>query len=129
MFMNQMKPNAKKVLIVDDDPGIQDAFRLLFLKAGYDTRVLSSGNSILDGLFDIPDIFILDKQLSGVDGLDVCRYLKRREDTRHIPVIIISATPDVARLAADACADGFLEKPFRNRDLLAIVETHLNHSN
>lgn len=117
--------SQKKVLIVDDDPGIQDAFRLIFERAGYHTTVLSSGNAILDGSFELPDIFILDKQLSGVDGLDVCRFLKADERTRHIPVVLVSATPQVAALAKAVCADDFLEKPFKNKELLAMVERHI----
>lgn len=112
---------SKKVLITDDDPGMQDAFRLIFERAGYETEVLSNANPILEGTAGVPDIYILDKQLSGVDGLDVCRFLKAQPHTADIPIIMVSATPDVARLAREACADGFLEKPFQQRELLAMV--------
>lgn len=114
----------KKVLITDDDPAMQDAFRLIFERAGYHTIVLDSANSLLDGTAEVPDIYILDKQLSGVDGLDVCRFLKRQPLTAHIPIIVVSATPHVAHLAKEACADGFLEKPFRQRELLSLVEQY-----
>ncbi len=112
---------ARKVLIIDDDPGMQDAFRLIFERAGYETTVLSSANPILDGIAAIPDLYILDKQLSGVDGLDVCRFLKAQPGTADVPVIMVSATPHVARMAKEACADGFLEKPFRQKELLAMA--------
>jgi CheY-like chemotaxis protein len=112
---------AKKVLIIDDDPGMQDAFRLIFDHAGYEATVLNSAGTVLGGTAPLPDIYILDKQLSGVDGLDVCRFLKDQPSTRDIPVIIVSATPHVARLAQAVDADGFIEKPFRRRDLLDMV--------
>ena len=115
----------KKVLIVDDDPSVRDAFRLIFERAGYATTILSGGNPILAEAFEVPDIFILDKQLSGVDGLDVCRFLKQQASTRHVPVVIVSATPHVSKLAEDALADDFLEKPFKMKDLLTMVEKHL----
>ena len=115
----------KKILVTEDDPGVQDAFRVIFERAGYDTTVFSSANPILNGAYELPDIFILDKQLSGVDGLDVCRFLKSQEHTRHIPVIIVSATPHIASLAIDAMADDFLEKPFRKHILLDIVAKHV----
>jgi CheY-like chemotaxis protein len=111
----------KKILITDDDPGMMDAFSIIFKRAGYDTTVISSATPILENKCELPDLFILDKQLSGVDGIDVCRFLKNDEHTKHIPVIIISATPHVATLAAQAGADAFVEKPFRNKELLAIV--------
>jgi CheY-like chemotaxis protein len=120
-----MSRRLKKVMIVDDDPGVQDAFRLIFERAGYITCVFSNGNIILAGDFELPDIIILDKQLSGVDGLDVCRFLKSQERTRHVPVIIVSAAPQVAQQALAACADGFLEKPFRNKELLDLVARRL----
>lgn len=119
------KAVPKKVLITDDDPAMQDAFRLVFERAGYAVAVLTSGNAILENNYELPDIYILDKQLSGIDGLDVCRFLKTEERTRHIPVIIISATPHVARLASDAYADDFLEKPFSNRALVDMVEKYI----
>lgn len=116
---------SKKVLIVDDDPGLQDALRLIFVRAGYDTTVLASPETILDRSAETPDIYILDKQLSGVDGLDVCRFLKSADATKDIPVIMLSATPHVRKLAKAACANDFLEKPFRQRELLAIVARQL----
>ncbi len=116
----------KKVLVTDDDPGMQDAFRLIFERAGYETIVLSSASTILDGTAPVPDIYIMDKQLSGVDGLDVCRFLKAQPLTAHVPVIMVSATPHAGRLAKVACADGFLEKPFRQRELLEMVDGQLN---
>lgn len=116
---------AKTVLIIDDDPGMRDVFQLIFDRAGYTAIVLNSPRSVLDGTAPSPDLYILDKQLSGVDGLDVCRFLKGQPDRRHLPVIVVSATPHVAFLAKDACADDFIEKPFRQKDLLAMVEKYL----
>ncbi len=118
--------SQKKVLIIDDDPGMQDAFRLIFERAGYETVVLNSARTVLDGTAPIPDIYVLDKQLSGVDGLDVCRFLKAQEPGKIRPVIMVSATSYVARLAQAACADGFIEKPFRRKDLLDMVAQQIS---
>jgi len=111
----------KTVLITDDDPGMQDAFTLIFERAGYEVNVVDSGDPLLDGTAIIPDVYILDKQLSGVDGLDVCRYLKEQPLTARVPVVMVSATPRLAVLAKEACADAFLEKPFDQYELLRIV--------
>lgn len=105
--------SQKTVLVVDDDPGMQDVFRLLFDRAGYTTIILSSAATVLNSTAPVPDIYILDKQLSGVDGMDVCRFLKAQSHTRDLPVIMVSASPHAARLAKAACADDFIEKPFR----------------
>ena len=102
----------KKIIIADDDPGIQDIFRIIFEKAGYVATIFSNGINILKNNYELPDIFLLDKQLADSDGLEICRYLKSRPETKFIPVIMISATPGIRQLAKEAGADDFLEKPF-----------------
>lgn len=111
----------KKILIAEDDSGLQDALQILFERAGYEVSVHENANGIINGTLDVPDLYILDKQLSGVDGLDVCGHLKAEEQTRHIPVIVISASHNVGKLAEAAGCDGFLAKPFNNGDLLKMV--------
>lgn len=105
-----------------------DAFRILFENAGYTTYVFTSPTDILKGTAPRPDIYILDRQLSGVDGLEVCRFLKSHKESSDVPVIMVSATPHIARLAENAMADGFIEKPFRQRDLLELVEHCLQNA-
>jgi len=63
----------------------------------------------------------LDKQLPGVDGLDICRYLKSQSISKHVPIIVLSASPQMDRPAMAAGASGFLEKPFKRQDLLDMV--------
>jgi DNA-binding response OmpR family regulator len=116
----------KKIIVTDDDAGIQEIFRLIFEKAGFETTVLSSGAPLLEDNFDLPDIFLLDKQLSGTDGLDLCRHLKANARTKDIPVIMVSATPDLRILSANAGADDYIEKPFMTKQLLDKVYAALH---
>lgn len=111
----------KKILITDDDEGVQDIFKLIFERAGYDVCVQGSALSILENNYVRPDLFLLDRQLSGQDGLKVCRFLKSNNKTKDIPVIIVSATPGIASMAKEAGADDFIEKPFQMKDLLKVV--------
>jgi CheY-like chemotaxis protein len=115
----------KQIIIADDDPGIRDIFELILKRAGYEVTTYSNGEALLNNEFEPPDLFIVDKQLSGVDGLKVCEYLKSSESTRNIPVILISASPYVAKLANEAGADGFIEKPFKTKTLIELMEKHL----
>ncbi len=112
----------KKILITDDDEGVQDIFKLIFERAGYEVQVFGEALSILENRFSSPDLFVLDRQLSGQDGLKVCKFLKSQNSTRNIPVIIVSATPGIGKLAREAGADDFIEKPFQIKDLLGVVE-------
>jgi DNA-binding response OmpR family regulator len=111
----------KKILITDDDSGVQDIFKLIFERAGYEVAVYGEAVSIFQNKFTTPDLFLLDKQLSGQDGLEVCQFLKSQSGTKDIPVIIVSATPGISKMAKDAGADDFLEKPFQMKELLKMV--------
>lgn len=116
----------KRIIIIEDDPAILDVLGILFTRAGYDTLTYPNGNFILKGEFDIPDLFIIDKQLSGVDGLDICKYLKQTGLTSQIPVIILSATPHLHNQIKLVGADAFLEKPFSNGKLLQLASSLIN---
>jgi DNA-binding response OmpR family regulator len=116
---------SKKIIVIDDDPGIQDIFRLILQREGFDVQIISNGKDILKNAFTIPDLFILDKQLSGVDGVDICLHLKKQKKTKNIPVIMISASPGIGTLAIEAGADDYLEKPFDIKALLGKIHTCL----
>jgi DNA-binding response OmpR family regulator len=114
----------KKILAIDDDEGIRDILQIIFEKAGYNIELKSNGNDLFQNKFSIPDIFLVDKQLSGTNGLDICRHLKSQTNTRDIPVIMISASPDIAKLSKEAGADGYIEKPFEVSYLLKVIYEH-----
>lgn len=113
-------------MIIEDDSAILDALGILFTRAGYETFSFPNGNFILKGDFEVPDLFIIDKQLSGVDGLDICKHLKQSAGTNHIPVIILSASPHLHAYIDQVGADAFLEKPFSNSALLEIASSLIN---
>ena len=118
----------KKILIADDDPGIRDIFNIIFERAGYAIELKSNGEDLLKNKFSLPHVFLIDKQLSGTDGIDICRYLKSQTLTKEIPIIMISASPDIAKLSQEAGADAFIEKPFEVRDLLQLVNHYTNQN-
>jgi DNA-binding response OmpR family regulator len=111
----------KKIVVAEDDSGIRDAFLLTLTRAGYQVALYADGEPLMTHPFEVPDLFIIDRQLSGVDGLDVCQHLKQSPATVNIPVIITSASPYVAGLASRMGADAFLEKPFGTKQLVALV--------
>jgi len=123
--MTNIHENEKTVLITEDDPGILDVLQIVFSRQGFRVLAFSDGAALLRNEFEKPDIFLIDKQLSGVDGLDICRHLKSNEETRHIPVIILSASPHVYNIAMAAGADNFIEKPFSNKAVIELVNSYL----
>ena len=116
----------KKILVADDDPGIRDIFKIIFEKAGYSIEVKGDAEDVLKNNFTIPDVFLIDKLLSGYDGLDICRHLKKNPATSHIPVIMVSASPDIGITAIKAGADDFVEKPFDLKYLLKVIERNIS---
>ena len=115
----------KKILCADDDPSLQDVFPLIFGRAGYEVTMVSNGEQLLENEFEIPDLFLLDKQLSGVDGMEICRFLKSQDSTHNIPVIIVSASPNLDQQAKAAGADGFIEKPFQMKFMLDLLKKYI----
>ncbi len=113
----------KTVLIVEDDKDIQDIFSIIFTSFGYRVECMENGLDVVNKKENMPDAIILDKQLPGMNGVDVCKNLKSREETKHIPVIMISATSGVEQAAQLAGADDFLEKPFNMQVILKKVSS------
>lgn len=111
----------KKIYIAEDDPDILFSLSAMLENAGYHVRASSKGQPILDGSFSTVDLFILDKQMPDVDGLDICRHLRGRSATRDVPVIVISAHPKTGNEALNAGADDYIEKPFEMHYLLNVV--------
>jgi len=115
----------KHIIVTDDDAAIQAAIRIMLERKGYVVTTFRTGELLMKGTFQIPHLFILDNQLPGINGLDLCRYLKAQEATKHIPVLILSASPGVELHAKEACADAFLAKPFKMQELRAVVKALL----
>ena len=119
-----MEQLAKKILVVDDDPDILDALRFMLEDAGYEVKTSEKGEyveNLCDTNGGLPDVIILDVLLSGKDGRLICQKLKSQEDTRHIPIIMISAHPNAKQSVSAVGADDFMAKPFDMDDLLAKI--------
>ena len=111
----------KRIIIVDDDEGILDIFQIIFQRAGYEVEILAEASKIMNNNFEVPDLFILDKQLSGQDGFVICKFLKNQVATQKIPVIMVSAMPGLKDFHAQAGADAYIEKPFDIKNVLNLV--------
>ncbi len=129
-FLREIRLNAldqllkKKIYIAEDDPDVLLALSTILENAGYQVRASSSCRPIVEGSYSRVDLFILDKQMPDMDGLDLCRYLRAQAATQHTPVIMISANPRTGNEALDAGADDYIEKPIQMPYLLNIVSKY-----
>ncbi len=116
-----------KILVADDDTAILEAIKLILESEGYDVCVTADGSTIyqMEKEKEYPDLLVLDIWMSGVNGTDICKYLKNNNRTKNIPVVMISANRDALEMAKKAGADDFVAKPFDVDDLLEHVEKNL----
>ncbi len=121
------KTNAKRILVVDDEPPIRRILRRSLIVSGYEVLVAEDGKQAIDiAVHQHPDLILLDLCLPGdIDGLDVCKYV--RQAMPKMPIIVLSAVTEEKQkvLALDLGADDYLTKPFSNEELQARVRACL----
>lgn len=113
------------ILIVEDEPTLQDTLKYNLDKAGYQTIVVGNGIDALETARDNPpDLILMDIMLPGLDGIEVTRILRHEQTT---PIIILTAKDDeIDRvLGLEIGADDYIAKPFSMRELLARVKAQL----
>ncbi|HWP95567.1 MAG TPA: sigma-54 dependent transcriptional regulator [Syntrophomonadaceae bacterium] len=122
------KANSYQILVVDDMPDNLKLLTEILTNQGYKVRPASNGQLALRSVaVELPDLILLDVRMPGMDGYEVCQYLKAEEKTRRIPVIFISALDEVADKVRGFHIGGvdYITKPFQSEEVLARVETHL----
>jgi DNA-binding response OmpR family regulator len=120
---------GQRIMIAEDDPSTQKMFSIILKREGYEIEVSPDAAVVYNKKHPLPNLFILDRQLqNSSDGLEACRYLKSDEATKDIPVIMISATPEIGMLARKAGAEDYLEKPFSINLLLEKIKKVLTRS-
>lgn len=124
---------SKRALIIEDDPDIAEALRYNLTTEGFSTRVAATGEDGLSLALDSqspPNLIILDLMLPGMNGMDLCRRLRREDPTRRTPIIMLTAKASEADRVAglDVGADDYVAKPFSVRELLARVRAVLRRA-
>jgi two-component system alkaline phosphatase synthesis response regulator PhoP len=109
----------QRILIVDDERKLAQGLAAYFEQAGYDTMVAYDGQTALERQRrDQPDLVVLDLMLPGMDGIDVCRHIRRASD---VPVIMLTARVEEADMLVglEIGADDYITKPFSPREVVA----------
>ena len=116
------------VAVVDDEPDILELVSLHLKENHFRVREFSDGSSFIKYLdSEKPDLVVLDLMLPDADGFEICKYMKRKRDLSHIPIVMLTARSEEADtiLGLDLGADDYIRKPFSPNELIARVKTVL----
>ena len=119
------------IYIVEDDPDIAELLQFNLDNEGYRTKMEGNG----DKAFDLitrkpPDLLILDLNLPGLTGIEICKYLRENARTRDLPILMLTArTQEIDKIIGfEIGADDYVTKPFSVREVLARVQALLRRS-
>ncbi|WP_226782251.1 phosphate regulon transcriptional regulator PhoB [Oceaniglobus trochenteri] len=126
-----MSADLPRVLVVEDEPAQREVLAYNLEAEGFHVLRAESGDEALMLVReDAPDVIVLDWMLPGVSGIEVCRRLKMRQETRAIPVIMLSArSEDTDKVRGlDTGADDYMGKPYSINELVARVRAQLRRT-
>jgi len=127
--MKRQSHMAKEtILIVEDEEDILELVRYNLAREGYRVTGLTSGEEALKAVRKSPpDLVLLDLMLPGMDGLEICKILKGDPQTRHIPIVMLTAKSEDSDIVTglEIGADDYITKPFSPKVLIARIRTVL----
>jgi len=118
------------IMVVDDDQDLAEMLGIVLTSSGFDVDMVSRGDEALEVFRNNPpDLVLLDVMLPGIDGIEVCRLIRKES---MVPIVMLSAkgeTQDIVR-GLEAGADDYMQKPFRDKaELVARIRTRLRRTN
>ncbi len=118
----------KKIMVVEDEKSLRKLESILLEARGYRVCSMCDGKEALEAIEkEMPDLVLLDVMLPIVDGFEVCRQIKSNEETRHIPVIMVTAKTsleDITR-GEQVGANAYLTKPFKSAKIIENIQAFL----
>lgn len=117
----------KKLLLFDDDKQLLEMITLILESFGYSVAVSYTSQDVIEKVTEIqPNLILMDNWIPSIGGIGATQLLKKHSEFNRIPVIYLSANKDIERLAKEAGADDYLEKPFDIFDLENIINKMLH---
>lgn len=119
---------TERILVVDDEPDLQDLVELALSDAGYEVETAATGREALVKVQQtLPDLLVLDLMLPDMPGTEVCRHVRGRPATEDLPILMLTAkSEEVDRIVGfELGADDYVTKPFSPRELALRVRALL----
>ncbi len=115
----------KKIYLVEDDHALRELITFLLMDKEYEVEAFANANSFKNKMPNAEaDLILLDIMLPDGNGIDICKSLKNTENTKNIPVLLMSAHANPS-IANDSGANDFIAKPFNVDDLYAYVQKNI----
>jgi DNA-binding response OmpR family regulator len=111
------------ITVIDDDVDLRNLLQIALKMEGFEVTAFSSGHEFLDSLSSSTpsDLYVIDINLGGMTGFEVCRKIKADHKAKNSRVILISANPEVQDQTKDVAADDYIMKPFSQRELISRI--------
>ena len=122
---------TRSIIIVEDDEDIADSIRYNLEREGFRIRVAATGEDALDLILNgPPNLILLDLNLPGMSGFEICRRLREESATSKVPILMLTARADETDkvLGLNIGADDYITKPFSMRELVARINAALRRS-
>lgn len=119
---------APKILVVDDDPAISEMLTIVLEAEGLEPIAVTDGNDALPTFqAENPDLILLDLMLPGMNGVDICRAIRRES---AVPIVMLTAKTDTVDvvLGLESGADDYITKPFKPKELVARIRARLRRT-
>lgn len=126
-----MENHAAKILVIEDEPDIRKLIQYNLVQERFKVLEAEDGEQALKLLQrDKPNLIVLDLMLPGLSGLELCKHLRGRPDTAHLPILMLTAKAGEADkvLGLEMGADDYLPKPFSPREMVARVRAILRRA-
>ncbi|AZA73736.1 response regulator [Chryseobacterium indoltheticum] len=119
--------DRKRILIFDDDVPLLDVLQIIFTEGGYEVEVSQSSNNVVECVSTFqPDLILMDYLIPEIGGAEAIKTLRNNQKFNKVPVILVSATTNIAKIKNTSGANDYLRKPFDIDDLETIVNKYLS---
>ena len=121
---------TRRVVIVDDEPAIREMLAVALEMAGFEVRETANAQEALaEVAAHIPDLMLIDWMMPNVSGLELCRRLRRNQETANIPLVLLTARGEEdAKITGLQIVDDYITKPFSSRELVARLKAILRRT-